>query len=272
MGLREQFEWEGVQGWRVGRFAQWVNTNCYLYRFDGILIDTGPPNQWPLVRGLLKRYPVVAVYVTHHHEDHGGNSAWIAREFSLPIFAHPLAVPFFENGFPLQYYRKIIWGKPRKSRVKPFPDRIITPGGRELLPIHTPGHTIDMVCFYLPQKGWLFTGDLFITTRPRIVRKVEDPLQEMESLRRVLRYDFQEIFCSHRGILKNGRRLLQEKLDFLETIYGETARLLAQGRSIPTITRQLLGNEGLLSWITGFHFARQNLIEAFARDIQKRNR
>jgi len=156
---------------------------------------------------------------------------------------------------------------PATVKVHAFPETIQTNKGRQIVPLHTPGHTADMACFYIPQEGWLFTGDLFITTRPRIIRKVEDPLEEMNSLRRVLKYEFQVIFCSHRGVQKRGRQLLQEKLQFLEEIYHQTAHLLKKGKSTAEISRQLLGTEGLLTWITGFHFAKKNLIEAFAREI-----
>ena len=267
MSLLDYVEYGGVQGWRVGRFRGWINTNCYLYRFDDVLIDTGPPNQWAIVHSILISHPVQAVYVTHHHEDHGGNCAAIHAAFSIPIYVHPRGMRYFEQGLRLPYYRRIIWGVPATVKVHAFPETIQTNKGRQIVPLHTPGHTADMACFYIPQEGWLFTGDLFITTRPRIIRKVEDPLEEMNSLRRVLKYEFQVIFCSHRGVQKRGRQLLQEKLQFLEEIYHQTAHLLKKGKSTAEISRQLLGTEGLLTWITGFHFAKKNLIEAFAREI-----
>ena len=40
--------------------------------------------------------------------------------------------------------------------------------------IHTPGHCSNHLCLYEPNKGWLFTGDLFVGGKDRALRAGND--------------------------------------------------------------------------------------------------
>src|SRR5207247_1893328 len=52
--------------------------------------------------------------------------------------------------------------------------------------IHTPGHATDHVALFEPERGWLFSGDLYLAPRLRYLRADEDVYAMMNSLRRVL--------------------------------------------------------------------------------------
>jgi glyoxylase-like metal-dependent hydrolase (beta-lactamase superfamily II) len=266
MGLAEKIDHEGVEGIRVGRYGAKINTNCYLYRVGATLIDTGPPNQWAVVRRFLQEKPLAQAIVTHHHEDHAGNLGVIAREFGCATFAPASSIRPLEDGFHLQLIRRIVWGSPRgRVRATCVPDEIPIGPGSHLVPIATPGHCPDLTCFLEPQRGWLFAGDLFIAPKILYLRRDEDLGVMMESLRLIQRYDFDTVFCSHRGVVLSGKKALQKKLDNLEALCEQAGSLYRAGNSPAVITRRLLGKESLISLISAGDFTKRNLIEACLR-------
>src|SRR5699024_5079336 len=84
--------------------------------------------------------------------------------------------------------------------------------------IHTPGHSDDHVALYHEATGRLFSGDLFVTPKPKVMMKSESVSTIKRSIRSLLQLNFTSMFCSHSGYIKNGRTMLQEKLDYLETL------------------------------------------------------
>lgn len=54
-------------------------------------------------------------------------------------------------------------------------------------------------------------------------------LSIIQSLNKILTYDFEDVFCSHAGYLKNGRNALKRKLAFLLDMQGSILRLHDEG-------------------------------------------
>jgi glyoxylase-like metal-dependent hydrolase (beta-lactamase superfamily II) len=265
MSVVERIEFADIEGIRVGRFTSQINTTCILYRLGGTVIDTGPANQWRLVRRFLGEKEVRRVLVTHHHEDHSGNLAPIERTLNVPVLSPREGVEPLSKGYEVQLYRRLIWGRPLLVEPEPLPDRIELAGGRSLIALSTPGHSPDSTCYLEPNRGWLFTGDLFIAARTRFLRFDENLGEHTESLRRVLELAFETLLCSHRGVVVEGREALVRKLAYLVSLCGEVHRLNYQGKSIAEMTHELLGKENHLSLLTRFHFAKRNLIAACLR-------
>lgn len=262
MGIVRRFDFEWVEGLRVGRFDLGVNTSSILYRLGSTLIDTGPPNRWHAVRDFLQDRIVGRVLLTHHHEDHSGNAARIRRETGAAVLAHPLALPHLAGGWPLAPYQRLFWGRPELLAAGPLPDEIDLDGAGMLRVIAAPGHAEDMVCYLEPERGWLFTGDLFISGKTRYLRFDEDLGRQMESLRKILEYDFRVVFCGHRGVVADGYSAIREKLAYLENLCAEARELHRSGWPVGRIVRQLLGREDLTSLATGYTFTKGNLIRA----------
>ena len=263
MSLIEKQTYKDVELIRVGRFPGRINTTVLLFCLGDTVIDCGPPNQWRWVRQCLQERRPQRVLLTHHHEDHAGNGAAIQDELGIPVHAPEAAVPFLADGFPVHFYRRVVWGKPRRFRPRALVREIETASGLHLLPIPAPGHSPDMTCYLVPERGWLFTGDLFIGSHPKFTRVDEDPNREIDSLQRVLQHDFDLLFCAHRGLVPRGRQALQDKLAYLLSLREKVFQLYAKGKSPAAIRRQLLGRETALSWFTHLHFAKRNLIRAF---------
>jgi glyoxylase-like metal-dependent hydrolase (beta-lactamase superfamily II) len=260
MGILRRFAYREVEGLRTGRFDLEVNTSAVLYSIGSALIDTGPPNRWLQVREFLKERPPEHVLLTHHHEDHSGNGARIQAEFGAQILAHPAALPELAAGWRLRPYQHIFWGRPPQLAAQPVPEVVELKDGLRLQTLRTPGHADDLVCYLEPERGWLFTGDLYIGSRPRYLRQDENLELQIESLHAILNHDFKVVFCGHRGVVPEGYRAIEEKLDYLLNLCEQVRNLHRKGLSVREITRSLLGREDLTSLATLGHFTKGNLV------------
>lgn len=248
-----------IEGVRVGRFGGKINTTCILWRIGDTLIDTGPPNQWSVVRRFAAERPPRRVVVTHHHEDHAGNLARLAAG-TAEVLAPRESLRWLAEGFPLQLYRRLIWGRPRRGRAAPLPAAIELDGGGALEPVLLAGHSPDMTCLLERRRGVLFGADLYVARRLRYLRADESLPGILASLRRALELDFATLLCSHRGLVEDGKQRLRQKLDYFEELCGRAAVLAAEGLGERRITRRLLGPEDGVGWLSGLHYSKRNLI------------
>ena len=257
-----RFTHDGVEALRVGRYDLGVSSKCIVYRIGDTVIDTGPPNQWTQVRQFLAERHVARVVITHHHEDHSGNGERLARETTAAVFAPPGSVDLLRRGFRLRTYQRVVWGAPDRFAPGVIPDELDLETGLRLRAVATPGHSPDMTCYLEPNRGWLFSGDLFISSTPRFFRADERVGDQIESLRRVLALEFATLFCAHRGVVADGPAAIRAKLDYLVSLRDEVRKLRAEGRSIGAITRTLLGREKMISMLSLFHLSKRNLVRA----------
>ena len=151
-----------------------------------------------------------------------------------------------------------------------------------LVPIATPGHSFDHHVFHIPERGWLFSGDLYLTSRPELSTESQNAVLEIQSLRHVLEtLAFDTVFCAHRGPLeKDGRARICARLDHLEFIQDQVERL-AEARpdwTLDRVTREL-DRQGqnktiehfFFQWGTGWNFSRQNLIRPMMMKKKRRS-
>ena len=261
MALVERIAHDAIEGIRVGRFPFRINTTCIIYRLGTTLIDTGPSNQWPQVERFIRERNIEQIILTHHHEDHCGNVAAIAQIGDAAVLSPPQGIPSISKGFPLHLYQRVVWGKPNPASALPVPQTIPVDDDCKLQTIHTPGHSLDMTSYLEPNRGWLFTGDLYVSKATRYLREDEDLDQQIKSLAFVLRLDFDTVFCAHRGVVESGKQALKDKLDSLLDLSGRAQDLHRQGKSPREITRILLGREDLMTWLTWYHYSKLNVIQ-----------
>ena len=262
MGVAQHIHYQGVEGLRAGRFNRGVNTATACYRLGTTLIDSGSANCWPLVRHFVQERPLQTLLLTHHHEDHSGNAARIQQLTGVRVMASAQALEPLATGWRLQPYQHLLFGRPQRLQAEPVPEMIELEGNYRLQAIATPGHATDLVCYLEAERGWLFTGDLFIGARTRFLRRDEDLGAHLRSLRKVLSHDFQTIFCAHRGLVEDGKSALAAKLEHLECLCAQSHELYRQGLTVARITQRLLGPENMVSLITGYQFTKRNLIQA----------
>jgi len=243
----------------LGRALYWTG----VYLVDGLLVDSGPPNLARAVRGLVGELGVRQCVTTHHHEDHSGNHGLLARELHITPLAHRSAVArLAESDAQPQLYRRVAWGARPPVSAAPLAQQLETPQFRFQV-IHTPGHAADHVALFEPERGWLFSGDLYLAPRLRYLRADEDVYAMMESLRRVLALEPRVLFCQHRGRVEQGAARLRDKLDFLVELGGRIRELHGRGWSGAAIARALPGSDLVWRLWTGGDFSKRNFVRAF---------
>lgn len=213
----------------------------HLFYVDGVLIDTAQSNAESLVLRTLRPYDIEKVLLTHWHEDHTGNLVAIYKQHRPEeIYAHPLTARIVKRGFSILPYEYLMLGNttPFKKEILPLPEKIQS---RHLsfVPVHTPGHSDDHTAYYVPERGWLFSGDLFVAEQIKFFRHSEDIAQQIDSLRKVSTLDFDTLFCAHNPQLKGGKQAILRKLQYLEDFYGKVASWYHQGLDEKEIMRRL---------------------------------
>jgi glyoxylase-like metal-dependent hydrolase (beta-lactamase superfamily II) len=116
------------------------------------------------------------IVLTHGHFDHVGAAQELADSWSVPLYAHPLEVPYLTGRSDYPPRDPTMGGAmAQMSRLMPdhgydFGDRVhaLPPdGGVPGLPgwrwVHTPGHTPGHVSLYRAADGVLLAADAFAT-------------------------------------------------------------------------------------------------------------
>jgi hydroxyacylglutathione hydrolase len=179
-------------------------TNTYLVGGrDPILIDTGA--------GVADYVPIFADYVksrgwtrpsrillTHRHRDHLGGVEHLRERFGrLPV-------------------SKMIWkdeGLPEGTQDL-REGQTVTGDGVTLVPVHTPGHASDHLCYYLPEEQALFSGDLILNGSTSVIPEEDGDLGlYMDSLRRVQALGVRRIYPAHGPVIEDAPGKIQEYID-----------------------------------------------------------
>ncbi len=174
------------------------------------------------VRAALRREGVVpqAIWSTHHHWDHVGGNAELAREFGLEVVAH-----VSDRG-----------RVPALTRGVDTGDRVRL-GDVEALCIHIPGHTLGAVAYFLDGKDGrlVFTGDTLFSAG--CGRLFEGTASQMHSsLARLAELPAEtRIYCGHE-YTENNLRFATKVEPSNESIRSARERAAARrARGEPTI-------------------------------------
>lgn len=204
-------------------------TNTYLVGVrDPILIDTGAgmPGYVPLLEEYLARrgWPRPArILLTHRHRDHMGGVADL------------------RGRYPGLRVSKLVHrdaGLPEGTETLRDGEAVQGEGMR-LIPVHTPGHASDHLCYYMPEERALFTGDLILGGSTSVIPDEDGDLAHyMASLRRVQGLEVDRIYPAHGPVIENARDMIQEYID--HRLLRERQILDAMGdgaRTIPEMVR-----------------------------------
>ena len=234
----------------------------YSFLIDDLLIDTGPPCCKKEMYHFFNHTKISRVVNTHHHEDHIGGNSILKEKCEIEIYAHPLTAKIISQPMSIQLYRQLVWGKPDICWIHPLSTYIKTTSGYVLKVIPTPGHCDDHVCYFEENEGWLFTGDAFLHSKIKVLRKDENFYQILTSLKILKELQPSILFCSLNGRLSKGYDHINRKIEFMENLAFETHKLYKQGISPHQIKLELLGKENSWYYFTLGHFSKQNLINS----------
>ena len=151
-------------------------TNTWILRAPdssrAVVIDPGPMLEEHLRAVLEAVAPatVELVLLTHGHFDHSEGAAWFAAQANCPVRS---VDPSFR--IPTDHAHGLAEGD------------VITAGDLRIEVLPTPGHTMDSVCFWLPDDGSLLTGDTVLGRGTSVVAHPDGALgpylESLESLR-----------------------------------------------------------------------------------------
>jgi glyoxylase-like metal-dependent hydrolase (beta-lactamase superfamily II) len=222
---------------------------CYL--MDGLLIDTAQSHCRKSFLKTFKSKNIEQIALTHHHEDHSGNfSAIIEQNGIQQIHLGVNTATLIQQKLPLKPYEHYFFGNidPYFGDYKVIKEPIET-NRFSLKPIFSVGHSPDHVAFIEKNQGWLFAGDLWVGIKIKFFRQGEDFWQQVAGMKEVLNYDFDVIFCGHYPQLKNGKALMQQKLQYFEDFGGMVQELSRKGLNISEIIQKMNLKEATLARI-----------------------
>jgi len=222
-----------------------------------VLIDTGSYHpvshrrSYDAVRGFTKSPLHTAVY-THGHVDHAYGLPPFLLERDARIVGHALVPARMQRYIDTAGYNAIInnrqFGTNLSWPVNPnyptltYDTRLdLSVGGRELQLHHARGETDDHTWVFLPRERVLWTGDLFIWAAPnagnpqKVQRYAADwarALREMAACAPLL------LLPGH-GLPVAGedrvRAVLLDTAEYLESLYGQTLKMMNAGAPITEI-------------------------------------
>ncbi|HEX3878712.1 MAG TPA: MBL fold metallo-hydrolase [Bryobacteraceae bacterium] len=151
---------------------------------EWMLVDCGLPHQDSRIRRWTeeqfgKGARPEAILLTHGHSDHTGSVEDLASQWDVPVYAHPLELPYVtgQKSYPppdpsvggglMSLLSKLFPRDPVDlgSRARPLPESGEVPAFPEWRWIHTPGHTPGHVSFFRELDRLLIVGDALSTTK-----------------------------------------------------------------------------------------------------------
>jgi len=238
------------------------------YFIDGLLVDTGPAILEKQFLHSLRLDRVNRIVNTHHHEDHIGNNAILQRNLHIPIYAFSLAIPFIENPLLLheQLYRRLTWGIPKASHPQAI-GSVLTTQHHSFRVIYTPGHSCADITLFEPQRGWAFTGDIFIRGKGIVIRRDSNIKKIIDSLNLLKTLKPRILFPGSGNPVLNPQEELEKKLHYFSQLKDQILELHEQGQTIEEIRKTLFPKKPLLTRISFGDYSSENLIRSFIQNF-----
>lgn len=211
----------------------------FVYLVDGMLIDTGAEKMLDDLIPFFQEHPFDQAVLTHNHEDHTGTAAWIEEHLHVPIYGHPIGLEECRRPGVYPMYRQLTWGG-RKAFNPEALGETVQSRQHNWQVLYTPGHADDHVAFYHPESGRLFSGDLFVSPKTKVLMATESIPQLIRSLETLLATNFRSLYCSHAGYFANGREMVEKKHHYLQNLTSMVRELDRQGLTAPEIRDRLL--------------------------------
>lgn len=155
-------------------------TNSYVVGHGKVVIvDPGSSDDSHLaaIRSAIDGREVVAVFVTHHHDDHAPGAIELANELEVPLLAHPGKL---DPDLPLG-------GGDSLASLE-----------IEAVALYTPGHSSDHLCLYFPGRKLLFSGDHVMGGSTVVISPPDGDMAEyLKSIEMLRRLNLETIMPGH---------------------------------------------------------------------------
>lgn len=131
-----------------------VDNNVWIVGDDSEVVVIDPAHDVEAIAQAVGDREVLAILLTHGHDDHIRAAREVAERLDAAILLNPVD--------------RMLWD----AVYEDGPDDEISDrdtfqvAGAELIALHTPGHSPGSTCFYAPSLGALFSGDTLFKGGP----------------------------------------------------------------------------------------------------------
>ncbi|MER7246115.1 MBL fold metallo-hydrolase [Kribbella sp. NPDC000426] len=201
-------------------------TNTWILKApDGersVVVDPGPLLEDHLTAVLEAASRVAVVLLTHKHPDHSEGAAWFANRAGCGVRA---VDPAFR--IPTDHAHGLSEGD------------VITADGLRIEVLPTPGHTLDSVCFWLPQDGSLLTGDTVLGRGTSVVAHPDGALGPyLDSLNRLRAFanspaGVARLLPGHGPVIDDPAAVLTYYINHREERLNQVRAAVAEGHTTP---------------------------------------
>jgi hydroxyacylglutathione hydrolase len=194
------------------------SSNVYLIRGEYLsIIDPGNDYMiyMELFRQGVKPTDIKKIAITHGHHDHCMGVMELIRGYQGYVRDLDVEVILHESG-PTEYMDILREANVRLTEVKG--GETINLSGFDFEVIHTPGHTIDGVCYYHAPTKTAFTGDVVLPEAMAEMDKGGGGRLDhyLYSLRTLRKYEIDHVMAGHGGIAPLvGRRVVRDTYEGL---------------------------------------------------------
>ncbi|MGO4245887.1 MBL fold metallo-hydrolase [Paenarthrobacter sp. RAF54_2] len=132
-----------------------VDNNVWIVGDEQECVIIDAPHDAQAIIEQVQGRKVLAILLTHAHNDHIGAVREVADAVQAPIYLHAEDLVLWEQVYP-----------------DTTPDKYLSDGdvftvaGAQLRAIHTPGHSPGSTCFLLEEQDTVFTGDTLFNGGP----------------------------------------------------------------------------------------------------------
>jgi len=233
-----------------------------FYYYKGLIVDTGCPHTAEESLNFIEKMKldVKAVLLTHYHEDHSGGAYLFKERFDVDVLAPKKSLEILANPPEIPAYRQIVWGQPKPIKANPL-KREMKFNQVTVTTLETPGHSFDHVSFLT--ENIMFIGDLVTNPTPIIMKKEEDCIALIDSLKMVVNLDSETAYGGHGFWDKNG---VKSTLNNMLKLKEKVDVLWSMGLSAEQIVEKIFSNvpEKVVSMeeMSEYEWSRRNLVES----------
>lgn len=202
--------------WAENELSQ--NTHVLEFESGCVVIDAGCSVE--TIKKITNK-PIKAVLLTHGHFDHIKDIEEY-NNLNIPIYAHKEIEKIISNP---NLNASLIFNQPSTYEINNIKhiknEQIIEIDGHEIKCIHSPGHSIDSMC-YLVDNSILFSGDtVFSVAVGRDDLPTGNTTELINSLNKILNLDYNYLYTGHGrpSSKEEQKQNIPKWIDYLE---GET--------------------------------------------------
>lgn len=131
-----------------------VDNNVWVVGDDVECVVVDAAHDGRAITAAVRRRRVVALLLTHAHDDHINAAGAVCDATRAPAYLHPADRELWERVYPVTPDRDLADGD------------VIEVAGTRVQVLHTPGHSPGSCCFVVPDLGVVFTGDTLFEGGP----------------------------------------------------------------------------------------------------------